>query len=370
MKVICDRSALVEALNIVGGVVAARTPSPQLKCVKLAAAGGSLTLAATDLEVGLRLAVEQVDIQKPGDAVVPADKLIQIVRASEDPTLTIETDNHAVHIRGADSHFTVFGYDPKEFPAVREAGDSQLDSEIDGGSLQRLVARTLFAAASEHSRYAINGVLFERQGKKLRLVATDGRRLAVARGECRAASGEMHCIVPTKALRLLIKLINDPEAAVRVVADEHQVVFTVGDDAAAAVLSTNLVEGAFPPFEDVIPKDQDKRVTFDAGALSSAVRRAALLTNEESKGVRLSFNDEKLTLTSRAPEMGEAIVELDLKNYQGDPLEIGFNPSFITDALGVMDGGEVIVELKAPNKPGVLRAGSDFTYVLMPVNLQ
>jgi DNA polymerase-3 subunit beta len=256
MKVICDRSALVEALNIVGGVVAARTPSPLLKCVKLAAAGGSLTLAATDLEVGLRLAVEQVDIQKPGDAVVPADKLIQIVRASEDPTLTIETDNHAVHIRGADSHFTVFGYDPKEFPAVREAGDSQLDSEIDGGSLQRLVARTLFAAASEHSRYAINGVLFERQGKKLRLVATDGRRLAVARGECRSASGEMHCIVPTKALRLLIKLINDPEAAVRVVADEHQVVFTVGDDAAAAVLSTNLVEGAFPPFEDVIPKDQ------------------------------------------------------------------------------------------------------------------
>ncbi len=119
-----------------------------------------------------------------------------------------------------------------------------------------------------------------------------------------------------------------------------------------------------------MPSAKLNRTPFDSTSLSSAIRRAALLTNEESKGVRLSFAEDKLTLTSRAPEMGEATVELDLDDYQGDPLEIGFNPSFITDALNVVDGGTVIVELKSPNKPGVLKTGPDFTYVLMPVNLQ
>jgi DNA polymerase-3 subunit beta len=374
MKVICDRAALVNAVNIVGSVVVSRTPTPVLTCVKLTAGDGRLTLAATDLEVGVQLPVDQVEVQKPGEALIPADKLMQIVRASEDPTLTIEAKDHAVHIRGADAHFKMFGFDPKEAPAVRSFEGVTADCEVEGGLLQRLISRTLFAAAAEHSRYAINGVLIERDGKKLRLVATDGRRLAVARGECTpgtgARDGKVASIVPTKALNLVGRLIADPETIVKIAFEENQALFAVGEGADAAVLSTNLVEGAFPPFEDVIPKDQDKKVTFDAMTLSSAIRRAALLTNEESKGVRLSFADKKLTLTSRAPEMGEAEIHVDLEKYDGDPLEIGFNPGFITDALKVIDGGEVIVELKAPNKPGVIRTGSEFTYVIMPVNLQ
>jgi DNA polymerase-3 subunit beta len=370
MKVICDRAALVNAVNIVGSVVVSRTPTPVLTCVKLTAADGRLTLAATDLEVGLQLPVDQVDVQKPGEALIPADKFTQIVRASEDPTLTLEAKDHSLHIRGADAHYKILGYDPKEAPVVRTFEGVKTDCEMEGGMFQRLISRTLFAAAAEHSRYAINGVLVERDGKKLRLVATDGRRLAVARGEAKGGEGKASCIVPTKALNLVSRLITDPDAPVKMAIEENQAVFAVGEGADTAVLSTNLVEGAFPPFEDVIPKDQDKKVTFDAVTLGSAIRRAALLTNEESKGVRLSFADKKLTLTSRAPEMGEAEIHLDLEKYDGDPLEIGFNPGFITDALKVIDVGEVIVELKAPNKPGVIRTGTEFTYVIMPVNLQ
>ncbi len=372
MKVICDRAALVDAVNTAGPIVATRTPTPILKCLKLTAAE-TLVIAATDLEVGLRMGVAQVEVVEPGEAAVPADKLIQIARACEDPTLTIETEDHAVHIVGADSHFKIYGYDPVEYPPVRDFGDVAVDCEIPAGTLQMLINRTLFAAAVEHSRYAINGVLFERNGRNLRLVATDGRRLAMARGECSAGEAHRACIVPSKALKLVSKLVDDPEAPVRLAFEEHQVLVAVGDPAApgdAAVVSSNLVEGAFPPFEDVVPKEQDKKVSFDAAVLSSAIRRAALLTNEESKGVRLSFADDKLTLTSRAPEMGEARVEVDLQDYQGDPLEIGFNPSFITEALNVVNADRVIVELKAPNKPGVLRSGNDFTYVLMPVSLQ
>jgi DNA polymerase-3 subunit beta len=372
MKVICDRAALVDAVNTASGIVASRTPTPVLKCIKLTATD-TLMLTATDLEVGLRLSVPQVEVVDAGEAAIPADKLSQIARACEDPTLTIETDDHTVHIRGRDSHFKVFGYDPAEYPAVRDFADATVDDEIDAGALASLVRRTLFAAAVEHSRYAINGVLFERKGKNLRLVATDGRRLAMARGHCRSGSGERSCIVPSKALKLVTRLVDDPEAPMRLAFDEHQILIAVGDPGAgadAAVITSNLVEGAFPPFEDVIPKEQDKKVTFDAGALERAIRRAALLTNEESKGVRMSFAGKKLTLTSRAPEMGEATVEIDIDDYEGDPLEIGFNPTFITDALTAVNSDRVIVELKAPNKPGVLTTGNDFTYVLMPVSLQ
>ena len=369
MKVICDRGALVDAVNVVGPVVAGRTPTPMLHCVKLSAADGLLLLSATDLEVGLRLGVDQVDVQEAGEAFVPADKLSQIIKASEDDTVTLETEQHAMHIRGSDAHFKIYGYDPNEAPPVRDFGDTTVTCEIDAGQLKRLVSRTLFAAATEHSRYAINGVLVDRDDRNIRLVATDGRRLALASGTCHKSEGNSRCIVPSKALSLVNKLIDDPEAPVRIAIEDNQVVFAVGEGSDAAVLSSNLVEGAFPPFEDVIPRDQDKRVRFDTQTLSSAIRRAALLTNEESKGVRLSFADEKLTLTSRAPEMGEAEIEVVTNSYEGDPLDIGFNPGFITDALKVVEGHEVLVELKTATKPGVIRSGSDFTYVIMPVNL-
>lgn len=370
MKVICDRAALLDAVTLVGGVVVSRTPTPVLLCIRLSAKDGELTLAATDLEVGLRLSVDQVEVQDEGEALLPADKLAQIVRASDDPTLTIETDDHTVHIRGADSHFKVYGYDPKEAPEIRDFDNVTVDCEIDSTELHRLINRTLFAAAAEHSRYAINGVLFDRDGKKIRMVATDGRRLALASGECQSNEGKSSCIIPTKALNLVNKLIADEDVSVRIAVEESQALFSIGEGSNAAVLSTNLVEGAFPPFEDVIPRDLDKKVAFDPQSLSSAIRRAALLTNEESKGVRLTFDKEQLTLTSRAPEMGEAEIHLDLNNYEGDPVEIGFNPGFITDALKVVDSKDVVFELKASNKPGVIRIGNDFTYVVMPVNLQ
>ena len=370
MKVLCERAALVDALNVVGSVVPNRTPTPVLRCLKLSAADGLLMLAATDLEVALKMGVEQVEIEQTGEALVPADKITQIVRACDDPTLTLEMEDHTMHIRGADAHFKIFGFDPNEFPPVVDFDDATIDCEIAAGVLQSLIGLTLFAAASEHSRYAINGVLFDRDKRNLRLIATDGRRLAMAKGECLVGEDTTSCIIPSKALKLITKLLDDPEASVRIAVEDNRIRLSVGESADAAVLSSSLVEGAFPPFEDVIPSDHDKKVTFDTTTLSSAIRRAALLTNEESKGVRLNFENDSLTLSSRAPEMGEATVEVKLEDYQGEPLEIGFNPGFITDALNVVDSEKVTMELKAPNKPGVLRTDKDFTYVIMPVNLQ
>lgn len=369
LKVICDQSALADALNTVAAVVASRTPTPVLTCIKITGADGRLHLAATDGENSLHLSMDRVEVDADGEVLVPADKITQIVRECIDPTVTIEAEGHALNINSGDSHFKIYGFDPAEAPPMPEFDESNLDCTIQAGTLANLVARSLFAAAVEHTRYAINGVLYDRTGKRLQLVATDGRRLALASGDCVASGEDKQCIIPGKALGLIRRLVNAPDSSVNIAVDDTRVSLRFDDASAPATLTSSLVEGRFPPFEDVIPRDQDKRITFNRDTLKSAIRRASLLTNEESRSVRMHFEPSKLTLTSHAPEMGEAVVHLELKDYQGDELEIGFNPTYIADALKVVDDEEVVLELKAANKPGLIRSGRDFTYVLMPVNV-
>ncbi len=388
MKVICERAALLEAVNQVSGVVASRSPRPQLTCIKLAATkndeGAELTLSGTDAEISLTVRIGRVDVAHEGSALIPADKLRQIISAEEnESTLTLETTGETTTIKGEDALFSLHGFDAADFPALADykgiaegsAASAAAKSlfTTQAGTIDSLVSRTLFAAARENSRYAINGVLMVREGKKLDMIATDGRRLAKSSIVISATGEDAQCIIPSKALSMIQKLTVDEEEPVHVAITDNQAVFAFGDDPtdSRAVLTTNLVEGTFPPYEDVIPRDLDIKVTFNRDTLASAVKRAALLTNEESRGVRLAFtNDDKsLELSSRAPEMGEANIKVDLVAYDGNDIEIGFNPTFITDALKVVHDPEVIIELKAPNKPGLFKAGNDFIYVVMPVNL-
>jgi DNA polymerase-3 subunit beta len=391
MKVICDRSALLEALNLASTAVAVRSPRPQLSCVKVTAtksgSAGEVTISATDAEMALRLTMTQVDVQQSGEVLIPADRLRAIVQAEEsEPTLTLEADGEACHIRGADAHFRVLGYAAADFPPIPDfakvvagTGEQAKARAVithPAGSLAMLIQRTLFAAARETSRYAINGVLLKRDGKRLEFVATDGRRMALARASLSASDKDakpVQCIIPTKALNTILKLIRDDEEPVQVAITENQVLVCFGsaNTPGRAVMVSSLVEGAFPPYEDAIPRDQDKKITFDRDVLGSAVRRAALLTNEESRGVKLAFKgkSKQLELSSRAPEMGEAQIKVDLAAYEGDDIEIGFNPAFITDALKVINDPQVVMELKSPTKQGLIKSGTDFMYVVMPVNL-
>ena len=386
MKVICDRAALMDAVNLVSGVVAGRSPRPQLTCIKFEArkdgdgGAGTITLSATDAEISIRMTSAQAEVQEDGEALIPADKLRQIVSAEDkDPTLTLETDGEVTNIRGADAHFKVYGYPVADFPQVPDFPEDSADDSftIDASTLSMLITRTTFSTARENSRYAINGVLMRREGKKLEMVATDGRRLALAKANANefAGDGPSTCIVPTKALTMANKLLSGCDQ-VRVAVTDNQIIIKFDDSdvagAGGTVLASNLVDGTFPPYQDVIPKDQDKRATFTVESLGSAVRRAALLTNEESRGVRMAFgkDTQALTISSRAPEMGEAEINVEMKSFDGDDIEIGFNPAFIIDALKVLPGEEVMIEMKAPNKPGMIKSGSDFVYVVMPVNLQ
>jgi DNA polymerase-3 subunit beta len=376
MKVICNRAALLQAISIASTVVPSRSPKPVLSCIKLAAENDKLTISGTDLEVAVRFTDAQVQIDQPGETLVPADKLRDIVRESTDDTLSLSVEGSEMHVRGGDSHFKIFTQNASEFPPIPEP-TGEADYEIAAGTLKQLINQTLFATSKEGTRYAFNGVLLVVEKQQLILVATDGRRLAQSRGELTsvnktaekpagsATPGRPNHIVPAKSLSLVDKLLGQADETVSITLGDNQAIFRTAD----ASLTTNLLEGQFPPYEEVIPKETDKRMVAGTADLLSAVRRAALLTAEDSKGVRMEFTKKGLTLTSRNPEAGEAKVDFACK-FDGADVTIGFNPSFLGDALKVVDTDEITFELTAPNRPGLLKAGGNFVYVIMPVNLQ
>jgi len=364
MKLRVDRQELAEAMAIVGAVAAPRTPRPILHCVLVRARADHLELEGTDLEIGLRYLVTRVEMEEEGEVLVAAEKLGAIVRELGDEVLEIAADGSLCHVRGADSHFQISAQDTKEFPAIApEPGEP--DFEISADVLHRLAERTVLAAARESTRYAINGVLWEKGAEVLTLVATDGRRLAHAVGRLVSATeGELTAIVPSKAMALFQRVLSDQEETVGVQILSNRILLWCP----RVTVSTALVEGHFPKYHDVIPADSNKTAEFKVGEILGAVRQAALLTNEEARGVRFSFADEELCLSSRAPEEGEARITKPIR-YSGEAIDIGFNPSFLIEVLRVVHVDTVTFEMKEPNRPGVLKIGDDFLYVIMPVNL-
>ena len=370
MKAILPRQDLQEALNAVATLTGGRGARPVLGCVKLRAEGDQLELSATDGEAALRLSVPALVVEKPGELVVPADRLLPIIREMGDVEVSLEFDGRYCIIRGEGSEFRIFVMDVADFPPLPEL-DDETDLVIGGNELRRMIMLTLYAAARETSRYAINGVLWEKRGKHLFVVATDGRRLARAGGAVSgSSSGDFEVIIPAKAMsvfeRVFIPGRDDPDWTVGIKIMPNQIILGAGD----RVLSTVLVQGTFPKYDDVIPKEHTKRARIDRDALFGAVKRAALLTTEESRAVKLAFERESLVITSQAPERGDARVEIPI-SYEGEPLAIGFNPAFLNDALRVIPFDEVLFDLHEAFRPGAL-CGEDkneFIYVVMPVSL-
>ncbi len=366
MKVKFNRSALQEALNLVTSITPARTPKDILKCVRVTASGDAVRLCATDLEVGIHYRVAQVEVERDGDIVAPADKLAAIVRESIDDVIEIEVTETTIHIRGSDSHFAIYAHDVSQYPQVPDF-EGAADVELTLGALQEAIDLCLFAAARESTRYALNGVLWEVEGKKLTLVATDGRRLAKATATLQAAAGAVpdgRVIVPAKAMGLLDRVGGDESqlAAVRFVG--NQIVLACDP----VVVCSNLVEGNFPQYRDIIPKDYDKKLTLPTEGTLSAVRRAALLAGEDSKGIRLALKPGAMIFSSRSPETGDAQIDMAVE-YKGEPLDIGFNPQFLVDVLRVMKSDTFELHLGQADRPGLFKCGSKLLYIVMPVNL-
>jgi len=366
MKFVCDRGRLNDGLQKVVGVVDPRHVKELLQSVKVEARKDSVILSGTDLEVGMRIALGGVAVEQPGQMVLPAVRLASIVRESNDEMMGFAAEEGVCVIEGKDSRYRVLGQVTDEFPDIPAfpEGDAL---EIEGAVIREMIHKTSFAAAPEKMRYALNGVflVLKENSNKVEMVATDGRRLAWVQRKANKKSplaGE--AIIPTKGALQLERMVGDAEA-VRIALTERNIFACTAE----AELVAQLVDGKFPSFRDVIPKDMETKIDIASDVLLSAVRRAALLADrddDQSRGVRLLLGEGAIRVTSQSARSGEAAVEVPVE-YSGAALELSINPDYLIDGLKGLGGGVVRLELRDSVTPCIFRQGADYLYLAMPI---
>ena len=365
MKFQCDTKELYSALQIVSSVIPSKSPREILQNVLIEAKDNSVRLAGTDLEVAVRYVVPDVKVESEGVILAEASKLTQILREAGEGTIVFNAENlqeFTVSYEGA--NYELKGFDPEEYPDVPSLeGDCV---EMDGPTLADMIGHTSFAAARESMRFAINGVLFVVKDGTVQMVGTDGHRLAWMKKKMEIAEDvSFRGILPLKALDVIMRLVQDAEEPVKMKLEESFIMLQSG----RGFVGSKLVEGSYPNYEDVVPRENDKIITIDTESLMSAVRQAAILTSEESKAVRASFEKEKMILTARIPERGGAKIERKV-NYTGSAIKVGFNPEYIIDVLKVTSDSEIRIEMKDKDKPVLFKSSEDYLYVVMPVSTE
>ena len=365
MKFRGKRQSLLEALTIVGSVVAPRSIKPILQNLRLVVDPSGATLLATDLEVAIRYHVDLLEVEEGGDVLLPVQRLLGIFREADGEEVAFASDDQALRISCGHGSFKVLGEDPEEFPVIPTFDDDKA-FVLETDPFRVLIRKTTFATSREKTRYAFNGVRFEVEGDTARMVATDGKRMAVKSvGIDNPQEITAGHIIPTKGLQTFDKVLAEAEEQVRINLEDRQVMIRTG----AAEVSSRLVEGAFPRYDAVIPSNTVLSAEFDKVALLSALKQAATLTNDESRSVRLSFADHKLILTSRAMDVGEARVELETE-AAGEEIEVAFNPDFLIEGIKVMDAERITISVSGKDTPARIDGEENFIYVAMPVTLR
>jgi DNA polymerase-3 subunit beta len=372
MKVKCQRDWLLTACQLVGVAAAARTTKPVLQCIKAVAQDDALFLMATDLEIGVRYELRGIEVKRAGTALLQPNKLISILRESSDPDVTLDTDENGTLVRTSTGRFNLPGGDTNEFPDIPAFDDGGKYHEVNAGILRTMIKRTAFAADKTEAtaRWAVTGVLWEAEGKKARLVATDTRRLALTEGVAdihggtKDAKPQSH-LVPQKAIQLLERSLADDGESIRVVLNANEAMFQTG----RALIHTRLVEGRFPPYRDIIPKKPGVTLNVPTAEFLSRVRQAAIMTDDESKRVEFKFEPGKLTLTAEGgADHGRGEVTMELPDYKGDEVEIAFNPQYLIDMLRAVESEPTLrLEMTDGQKPAVFRLGEDYLYLVMPL---
>ncbi len=338
---------------------------PVLANVLLVVKGDQVSITATDLEVEL-VAKGSADVQQGGDVTIPGRKLFDIVKALPDAAqVTLSVEGERATVRSGKSRFTLSTLPASEFPTVEDIRGQQ-SLAIGQPALKKLLEKTHFSMAQQDVRYYLNGMLLESDGKTLKTVATDGHRLAYCEATMDTqASGLQQVIVPRKGVLELQRLLTGEDAVELVVGTNH-VRAQIGN----IRFTSKLIDGRFPEYGRVIPTNPTKKVGADRDALRAALQRAAILSNEKYRGIRLSVKAGVLTLQAHNPEQEEAEEELDV-TYSGDEMEIGFNVNYLLDALAAIDGDQVELGLTDANSSCLVTAPSmpEAKYVVMPMRL-
>jgi DNA polymerase-3 subunit beta len=367
MKFTISRDALLKPLNLVAGVVERRQTLPILANVLMVLDSDRLSLTGTDLEVELVGRVQLASAGDSGEVTVPARKLVDICKSlPEGCDISFNVEDGKVTVRSGRSRFTLSTLPAREFPNVEDSmGTHQFT--IKQGQLKRLIDRTGFAMAQQDVRYYLNGMLWELSDKQLRVVATDGHRLALCTlPEKIDASGDTQVILPRKGVLELSRLLLEEQEDIAVVIGSNHVRATTDE----FTFTSKLVDGKFPDYQRVLPRAPDKMVVGSRLELRQAFSRTAILSNEKYRGVRLKLTDNSLDIVANNPEQEEAEEAVPVE-YQGDELEIGFNVSYLLDVLSVLSGEQVKLSLSDPNSSALLEESEsgDSLYVVMPMRL-
>jgi len=363
MKFSVSKEKLVQGLQTVQNVVSTRTTLPILSNVLLQANDGEVRLTTTDLDVGVRGAVEAA-VERPGATTLPARRFLSIIRELPTAEIQIEVDSkNQASIRSGPSFFKILGLPEEEFPPLPKFEDAKVFT-IRQKDLKDGLKKTSYAISTDETRYVLNGILCSFKENKLTLVATDGRRLALVDIEMEfPRSHEVDIIVPSKAVTEIQRLLaDDGEAKLTVGANQ------VSFEANNTLLVSKLIEGNYPNYRQVIPNEAKERVTLEREVFLNSVHRVSLLASEKSNSVKLVFSKNNIDIMANTPEVGEAKESLPVQ-YKGKEFSIAFNPEFLMAPLRNLANDEIFFDLIDEMSPGVIKIQSPFLYVLMPMRI-
>lgn len=366
MHIQSRRNDLLQALQTVIGVVDRRQSLPILANVLLEAQEDRLLVTATDLELQLQCEAGIQNLQ-PGRLTAPARKLFDIVRSlPEGAEISLEESAKRLIVKSGKSRFTLTTMPAEEFPSFASLAEAQTIG-LPAKDLRNLLQRTQFAMAQQDVRYYLNGMLLEIDAERVRAVATDGHRLALGQLDLpTGAEKAVQLILPRKAVLELQKLLDGGSETASLLIASNQVEARLD----GVRLCSKVIEGRFPDYERVIPDQPERIAKGDCERVRAALSRVAILSNEKFRGVRLQFEQGRLRVISQNPEQEEAEDEVEI-SFDGEPLEIGFNVSYLLDAIGVISTEQFVLQLRGPDGSGLIRddGASENRYVVMPMRL-
>ncbi len=370
MKITCERAQLQEAFQIINPIIPTRSTIPILQNIKIIAEKQTIFLIGTDLEIGLRYEIP-AEVKETGTIILPTQRLGAILRESTDEKINIESDGHIARIKTKIGYFKILGADPVDYPDFPEF-DTKKAFEIEASGLKEMIRKTIFATSGEITRYALTGVLLEITKKELRMVGSDGKRLAFIKKKSEQnVPQNIKVIAPPKGLILLERIIQDKDKKILITLEETQLKIQVpagGSRKHPIFLFSGLIEGNFPDYANVIPSDSDKKVEIPTAEFAAAIRQAALVTTDKFKATKMILEKNTLTFFSRTQDVGEAQVKMKV-SYDQKPFEIVFNPDFLIDVLRVIDEPKFTLEFKDKTSPIVLKIGRNYVYLIMPLTV-
>ncbi|MEK6275268.1 MAG: DNA polymerase III subunit beta [Actinomycetota bacterium] len=364
MKVTCSKDELTRALSVVGRAVSTRASVQVLGGILLRAADGQLELAATDMELSLRLGVD-CQVEGDGAVVAPGRLLVELARLLPEGEVVLEhrPEQGALEVTCGTASYKLNTYSAEDFPKLPDTESAQTFT-VDRGAFLETVSRVARSASRDESRPVLTGILVRFEGGKLVMAATDSYRLSVKETDLSGGEGaDLEAIVPARALTELSRIAQDA-GELRIGVQENHVVFGAGD----VWLTTRRIDGQFPNYKQLLPETFEHEVKMDREEFLEVVRRVSVMAQRNSP-LRLRFAEGELTVSAQTQDVGEAKESLPAQ-FSGEPLEIGFNPEFLRDGLESVDSEEIALRLISPLRPGLIHSEADnFSYLIMPIRL-